>query len=180
MSMDNQKEKNTEASIDNLVVTRYDQVIKRLSEAGLKAGDQSLSFIKDAVDEAIELEQTAEEMTADEASLLSVYVYRDVTSLLSYLHQTGEGLAAWLNFDLTILEQVTIDKLIDLSDKTIIENLDLQERLDCSGEQYLTGEVCSPGTLVCLSCGQVHQILHTDVIRECEACHSHCFKRSSK
>ena len=180
MQADNETNKKKSKADKGSLITGFEFVIKELSESGLKAADNSALMIKKMVDEAIELEQAAEQMSSDEVHLLSVYVARDLKSLSHYLHMTGEGVAAWLNFDLDFLEQSSKEQFLSLADKTVIDHLLLAEKLDCSNWQYLSGEVCFYGTLRCLNCEATHQVTEIEVIQPCVHCQSDCFERVSK
>lgn len=162
------------------LVGAYNRIVSRLIYTGLKGADNSNAALKKLVEDAVEIEQAVEEMTSDEVHLLSEYVHRDLQLLGHYLHETGEGLAAWLNFDLNILEHSVKQQVIALADQTIVGNLALHERLECSSAHYLTGEICAPGTLRCLACGEQNQILKTIQIESCYVCQSDYFERVSK
>ncbi|MEH6445162.1 MAG: hypothetical protein V7784_14805, partial [Oceanospirillaceae bacterium] len=180
MQTNNETEKKITAKEEISLVSGYDRIIQRISKKGLDTTDSSVTLLKKMVDEAIELEHAAEEMTSDEVHLLAQYVYRDMKLLAAYLHDTGEGLASWLNFDLTILEQSTKQQFMHLADQTIIDNLTLQEKLECSEVQYLAGEICAAGTLKCLNCATEFQLRKTEQITECKQCQSQFFERISK
>lgn len=180
MQADNETDKKNSTASKSTLITGFEFVLKQLSKSGLRVADNSTQMIRKMVDDAIELEQAAEQMSSDEVHLLSEYVARDLKSLSHYLHMTGEGVAAWLNFDLDFLEQSSKEQFLSLADKTIIDNLLLTEKLDCSNWQYLSGEVCFYGTLRCLNCEALHQVTKIEVIEPCIHCHSDCFERISK
>lgn len=180
MKSNNKTENKSAAQSENSLVVGYDRIVERITKTSLQTTDTSSHIIREMVDEAIALEQTAEQMTSDELHLLAQYVYRDVKLLSEYLHETGEGLAAWLNFDLSFLEQSAKQQFMELADKTIVENLELSEKIDCSSSQYMAGEICAAGTLRCLSCSEQWQMLETKVIQPCRSCDGHLFERSSK
>ncbi|EPJ45319.1 MAG: hypothetical protein OFPI_37210 [Osedax symbiont Rs2] len=180
MQPDKQTEKENPAAQKSSLVAAYNRIVQRMTKSGLKTADNSTALLREIVDEAIALEQAAVQMSSEEMHLLARYVYRDMTLLAFYLHETERGLASWLNFDLAILEQSVKEQFVHLADQTIIENLALREKLDCSSVQYLSGEVCTLGTLRCLNCGTQQQMLKTEVILPCKECASDCFERSSK
>jgi len=180
MQPDKQTEKKNAAAHKGSLVDAYNRIIQRMTKSGLKTADNSAAMLREIVDEAIALEQTAVEMSSEEIHLLAGYVHRDMKLLAFYLHETERGLASWLNFDLAILEQSVKEQFVHLADQTLIENLALREKLDCSSVQYLSGEVCTLGTLRCLNCGTHYQLLKTEVIQPCRECACDCFERSSK
>ena len=180
MQPNKQTEKKTTTAAKNSLVAAYDRIVQRLAKSGLKTADNSAALLREMVDEAIALEQAAVDMSSEEMRLLAEYVYRDLKLLAYYLHETERGLASWLSFDLAILEQSVKDEFVHLADQTIIENLALREKLDCSSVQYLSGEVCTLGTLRCLNCATEYQVLKTQLIQPCKKCASDCFERISK
>jgi hypothetical protein len=180
--MNSDKKNQGKADVDakQALVAAYDRIVDRMIKTGLSSADKSAAALKKLVEDAVELEQAAEEMTGDEMHLLSQYIYRDLELLGSYLHETGEGLASWLNFDLNILEQSVKQQVMHLADQTIVENIELNEKLECNAVQYLSGELCGAGTLRCLSCNEQKQILKTVIIEPCHNCQSNYFERISK
>ena len=180
MQVDKNTHNKTTSKPEASRASAYDRMVKRLAKSGLQTADSSSAMIKQMVDDAIELEQAAEEMTSDELHLLAEYVYRDMHLLAQYLHNTGEGLAAWLNFDLIILEQSAKQQFLHLADPTIIDNLVLQEKLECSSRQYIVGEIASVGTLRCLSCLTEKQLRETEQVLACMTCQGEYFERVSK
>jgi hypothetical protein len=158
----------------------FENIVERLSDSGLKAVDNSSEMVKKAIDDAIELEQAAEQMSSDEASLLSAYIARDIKSLAGFFHRGGEGVAAWMNFDLDYLESASKEQFLKLADNTVLDNLLLNEKLHSNDQQYLRGEVCLQGTLRCLNCQNEHRVLKIETIAACNECGSEYFERVSR
>ncbi|MBY4676221.1 zinc ribbon-containing protein [Marinobacterium arenosum] len=157
----------------------YDRVLKRLRDNLDNAEEKSWEFLQDQIEEAVEIEQKAAEMSRDELDLLSAYVKRDLRQLGRYTHLAGKGLAEFLDFDLGYLEDRVKSLFLDLADRTRIEQEILRERLDHDDEQYIAGELATVGTLECLNCGSRHRLLKTVVIEPCQKCGGNYFKRVS-
>lgn len=160
-------------------VAAYERVVKRLGSSLENAEVRSWDFLQKQIEEAVNVEQTAEQMTQDELDLLGAYVRRDMQQLGRYSHKAGEGLAAFLKFDLNYLEGQVLDSLKTLADQTRIDQELLREQLDHESEQYIAGELATAGTLECLECGMPHRLLSTVIIEPCQKCHSNYFKRVS-
>ena len=158
----------------------YDRVLEQLRKRLDDAGEVSWDFLQQQIEEAAEVELAAEEMTRDEVELLKAYLRRDLKQLGYYAHETGEGVAAWLHFDLDFLEQKVKQSLLDLADKTRVQHELLREQLAHDEDQYLAGEVSAPGTLRCLQCGEQQQLKATDHIQPCGNCGALVFERISK
>lgn len=157
----------------------YDRVLERLRQRLDEAGEVSWDYLQDQIEEAAELELAAEEMTRDEVELMKAYLRRDLKQLGYYAHETGDGLAAWLNFDLGVLEEKVRQALLDLADKTRVQHELLREQLAHDEDQYLAGEVSAPGTLRCLQCGESQRLKATDKIAACSHCGAVVFERVS-
>jgi len=156
----------------------YDRVLERLRQQLDEAGEVSWDYLQERIEEAAELELAAAEMTRDEVELMKAYLRRDLKQLGYYAHETGDGLAAWLHFDLGVLEEKARQALLDLADKTRIQHELLREQLDHDEDQYLAGEVSAPGTFRCLQCGETQQLKATDRIAPC-SCGGVVFERVS-
>jgi len=157
----------------------YNRVLDRLQESLEKAELNSWDYLQEKIEEAVELELAAEEMTRDEMDLLTAYLKRDLKQLGYYAHETGEGIAAWLNFDLNILEKTVMDKLLALADQTRIDQERLREQLANEEDEYVAGEVAAAGTFQCQACAQNQRLLQTDILNACESCGATLFKRIS-
>ncbi|MBS98173.1 MAG: metalloendopeptidase [Oceanospirillaceae bacterium] len=156
----------------------YDRILDRLTERLDKAGEYSWDYIQEQIEDAAELELAAEEMTRDEVDLLKAYIRRDLKQLGYYIHETGAGVAAWLHFDLNILERQVIDRLLAVADRTRIDYELLREQLEHGENEYLAGEITAPGTLECRVCGAAQQLTETSKIEPC-GCGAVVFSRRS-
>jgi hypothetical protein len=175
--MDNKPKKMPENKQD--VSSLYNRVLDRLTDTLESAEHRSWDYLQEKIEEAVELELAAEEMTRDEMDLLSAYLKRDLKQLGYYAHETGEGIAAWLHFDLNILENTLVKKLIALADQTRIEQERLREQLANADDEYMAGEIAAVGTFECQGCKQQLQLKQTSLIQPCVACGSEHFKRVS-
>ncbi|BBB28475.1 zinc ribbon-containing protein [Neptunomonas japonica] len=175
--MDNKSKKMPENKQD--VSSLYNRVLDRLADTLESAEHRSWDYLQEKIEEAVELELTAEEMTRDEMDLLSAYVKRDLKQLGYYAHETGEGIAAWLHFDLNILESTLVKKLVALADQTRVEQERLREQLANENDEYMAGEIAAVGTFQCQKCKKQLQLRQTSLIQPCETCGSEHFKRIS-
>jgi hypothetical protein len=160
--------------------TAYDRILKRLLADLEVAEIRSWDYLQKHIEEAAKLELAAEEMTRDEMDLLTAYLKRDLKRLGYYAHETGEGIAAWLHFDLNILEQRVGELLMGLADRTRIDQEVLRERLSHGEDDYLSGEIATVGTLACLNCGATQELTETSRIGDCRVCGKGFFRRISK
>ncbi|GGO78686.1 hypothetical protein GCM10011348_11220 [Marinobacterium nitratireducens] len=160
--------------------TAYDRILKRLLDDLEHAENRSWDYLQERIEDAARLELTAEEMTRDEMDLLTAYLKRDLKRLGYYAHETGEGIAAWLHFDLNILESRLVTLLRGLADRTRIDQEVLRERLDHGADDYIAGEIATAGTLACLSCGATQELTETSRIGPCATCGKEYFRRISR
>ena len=164
---------------NNLASADYDRVLLRLTKDLKSSEAPSWDVLQEKIHDAVELEMAAAEMTRDEMDLLKAYLYRDLKKLGYYAHETGEGIAAWLKFDLNVLEQTLVEQLKQIADQTRIGHEELRERLDHDEDQYLAGELATVGTLECLECGHQLTLQATEKLENCSACQGKFFKRVS-
>ncbi len=158
---------------------QYDRVLSRL-RADLESVEyRSWDYLQKKIEEAVELELTAEEMTRDEMDLLSAYLKKDLKQLGYYAHETGEGIAAWLNFDLNALEQEVARQLMDLADRTRIGITELEQRLSEGEDHYMAGDTAAAGTFTCVDCGERVTNTSTSRLQACPKCGSVTFLRLS-
>lgn len=157
----------------------YDRVLARLLTALESAELRSWDYLQEKIEEAVEVELAAEELTRDEMDLLGAYLKRDLKQLGFYAYETGEGIAAWLNFDLNVLESTLAQQLVKLANQTRIEQERLREQLANADDEYIAGEIAAAGTFVCLACQHVLQARETVVLAPCEACGAPLYRRQS-
>ena len=180
--MDNESKKTSESNQSGPkpdVSSLYNRVLDRLTDTLESAEHRSWDYLQEKIEEAVELELTAEEMTRDEMDLLTAYLKRDLKQLGYYAYETGEGIAAWLHFDLSILENTLVEKLVALADQTRVGQERLREQLANEADEYMAGEIAAVGTFECQSCQQQLQLKKTSLIAPCEACGAEHFKRVS-
>lgn len=158
-------------------VRAYDRILKRVHDSVDNFEDTSWPYIKEKIDEAVELELTAREMTREEMDLLGAYLRRDLRELGRIAHSTGAGIAALLKFDLEALEQRIVDMLDLLADPARVSQTDLAQRLDHGPEDYLAGEVATLGRFRCLACGQIMKLHQTQLLEPCHQCGERYFHR---
>ncbi|MGB0466108.1 MAG: zinc ribbon-containing protein [Pontibacterium sp.] len=161
-------------------IDAYDRVMVRLLKTLSAAEASSWVYVQKKVEEAVELELTAEEMTRDEMNLITAYIKRDMKQLGFYAHETGEGIAAWLHFDLNVLEEKLKQLLVDLADRTRIQQEELRERLSQGDDQYTAGEVATAGTFECVACQAQEVLTKTNKLSPCRACGGRYFHRISQ
>lgn len=150
-----------------------ERVVNRLNQMERKSWDS----LRDAVDEAVEFENGLEELTREEVDLLAAYVRRDVSHLMHFVGETGEGVGEWLRLDLALIEHQLLDLLFSVADKTRLDTLELDHKLHHQPGQYISGEIATAGVLRCVSCGHMVCLVETSHIEPCEACGSHYFER---
>lgn len=157
----------------------YRRALDRLTERLEKAEERSWELIQQQIEDAVEIELTAQEMTRDEVDLLKAYLTRDLKQLGYYAHETGEGIAAWLNFDLNILESELVSRLIALADQTRVDQERLREQLANDNDEYMAGEIAAMGTMECQQCKAQEQLLDISLLTPCSSCGGTLFRRVS-
>lgn len=156
----------------------YDRMLKRVQDGLSEVEEITLDGLREEVGKAVEVEYAVEEMTREEVDLLSAYLERDLEHLMHFVDETGEGLAEWLQLDISLIEHQLADMLFSVADKTRLDTLELNQKLaneDIS--HYISGEVATAGMFKCLNCGHMKCLTATSHIEPCEACGSHYYER---
>jgi len=156
----------------------YDRMLEQVQSRLRTAQDTTLETLEEEINQAIETEEEFREMTRDELSLLGAYLQRDLEHLMNFVDETGEGLAEWLQLDLSLLEQRLTERLLSVADQTLVDTLALRQKLEShEAGQYIAGEVATAGMFQCLNCEHMLCLTSTCHLKPCEACGSHYYKR---
>ncbi|HET8849917.1 MAG TPA: zinc ribbon-containing protein [Marinobacter sp.] len=156
----------------------YDRMLERVQRRLNELQETSLQTLGQEVRKAVEVEYELERMTREEADLLGAYLQRDLEHLLHFVEETGEGLGEWLQLDISLLEQTLAERLLSVADQTLIDNLELRQKLDNEDVgHYISGEVATAGMFRCLNCSHMVCLTKTSHLHPCEACNSHYFER---
>ncbi|NWN91296.1 zinc ribbon-containing protein [Marinobacter adhaerens] len=156
----------------------YDRMLEQVQSRLRTAQETTLEALEEEINEAIETEEEFREMTRDELSLLGAYLQRDLEHLMNFVDETGEGLAEWLQLDLSLLEQRLTERLLSVADQTLVDTLALRQKLEShEAGQYIAGEVATAGMFQCLNCEHMLCLTSTSHLKPCEACGSQYYKR---
>lgn len=155
----------------------YNRMLERVTSRLNTVERKSWETLQESLAEAVEFENELEEMTREEVDLLAAYVRRDVSHLMHFVEETGEGVGEWLRLDLALIERQLLDLLFSIGDKTRLDTLELDHKLHHDPSQYISGEIATAGVLRCVSCGHMVCLVETSHIQPCEACNSHYFER---
>lgn len=155
----------------------YDRMLERVEQRLADAELKTWQRLQEEIDEAVEFEEGVRELTRDELHLLAAYLRRDLSHLVRYVTETGHGVREWLSKDLETFEHRLVDLLFSIADRTQLDTLELQQRLDHAANQYISGEVATAGVLRCLNCGATVPLTETRLLEPCHACESRYFER---
>lgn len=139
--------------------------------------DEVLETLKHSPEEFTKVLETsgeymhaASDMTKDELSLISAYVKADLKEFADNVQDSKDS-----PFSVMIADSIW-QALLDITDKTKIEWLELFEDLEHQGV-YKAGDVIGLGHLVCEKCGHRTQHIHPTVIEPCAMCGGEAFAR---
>ncbi len=164
---------------DKLDSGRYDQLVDQVMDSLDDASEVTLEKLTSAVNETVELEQTALDMSADEAALLKAYLMRDLKQFSIGVQKVGGALAEWLELDLAVLEKGIVDRLMRVADRTRIEQELLREQLSHDEAHYAAGEIALPGMFVCTQCGSKQTLSESQKLQPCRDCSAVLFERAT-
>lgn len=155
----------------------YRDSLERVEHALAEVEVRSWQALQEEVDRAVAFEQDAERLTAEQASLLSTYIQRDIRGFMEFLRDTGRGLREWLRFDLELLEEGVRRSMLQIADRTRLEQLQLEHQLQHEEGTYVAGEVTFPGLLQCTDCGKMMCLVEAATIEPCHRCDNVYFRR---
>ncbi len=159
-------------------VRGYEQLLERTREFLNETSEELKPKLQRALDAAIEKTTELGELTREEAEKISDYLKHDLQSISEYLaSDEAQDLSNWLRFDIELVEARIIDALALLADPTKVELAQLAERAQLA--EWHTGEITSPGTLVCIDCGETLHFHKTGRIPPCPKCRHTVFSRTS-
>lgn len=138
--------------------------------------DEALPELKQRIEAAREKAIELGELSHEEAIKIGDWLKRDLHDAADFLAETGSELGNWLRFDIELLEDRLRDLLEETVDHTRIELEAFAERARHADEIH-TGEVVSPGTLLCVECSQEIHLHGTSHVPPCPKCHATRFRR---
>lgn len=156
------------------------RLLDRVSQSLERVEQQTVAGIQHEIEQAVELEAAAEDMTREEMDLLGAYLKRDLQSLSRFVSGTGKGLAEWLSFDLHLMEDRLLKLLLSISDRTVLEQEQFQQILEEHQEVYMAGEQVLPGSFSCALCGEPVTVTAPSVLEKCPVCGRVDFQRISR
>lgn len=155
----------------------YNRMLEKVQSRLTEVEKQSADTLREGIDEAVDAETHIAELTREEIDLLATYVRRDVSHLMQFVDETGDGVGDWLRLDLALLERQLRDLLFSIADQTRLDTLELEHKLDHDPGQYVSGEIATAGVLRCVNCEHMVCLVETSHIQPCDACGSHYFER---
>jgi hypothetical protein len=152
----------------------YDDLMEHLYEAM----DDTLHTIADALEIAKEKTASLGGHTQEEINKIADYVMRDVEHVAASptVREENDSLSEWLKFDIELIENFAMDAFMSIADKTRLKLAALEMEAK-QYHPYKSGDVTSPGTFTCDSCGKQIAFKSTSVIPKCPACQGDAFSR---
>jgi rubrerythrin len=158
------------------LVEAYNRIVDELHAAVERAEETLAPTAEELLKNAEELARKTYALTADEARTVAEQVRRDWNHARDYLKTEGKELKQWLRFDLKQVEGRFLDLVAKAADKTWLD-FSRFERETRQQTLYHSGEVCSPGVLRCIHCGQEMAFTKATRIPPCPKCHKTEFER---
>ncbi len=157
----------------------FNRMVDDLYAAVEKAEETLSPTVEEMMKNAENLSKKAYALTQDEAKVISQHLKREIAHARKYLNTDGHELKQWLNFDIQQVEDRFVDFISKAADKTWLDFRQFEQETEQHAE-YRTGEICTPGTLRCLECGQTMKFTRTTRIPPCPKCHHTRFERIVK
>lgn len=164
---------------DNSLVDAYNRMMARIRDSIESAEAQAVPTLQKAIDAAKKEAIHLGEISLDEAEEIGNYIKRDINDAAEYLMETSHEFSEWLMLDIDVIEQKVLELFLSVADKTRLE-LEQLSHPRYPINEYHTGEVTGPGSLVCMECGQMVHFNTTSHIPPCPTCHKKVFKRADR
>lgn len=171
--MDKQERRNLSPE----AVRVYDQMLTRVERRLADTENRTWETLKKEIDDAVEFEEGLERLTQEEVSLLSAYLQRDLSNMVQFVNETGDGVREWLRLDLALVEHHLLERLLSVADNTRVDSVELEQRISHAPDHYISGEIATAGVLRCLECGQTICLTETTRLESCHHCLSNYFER---
>jgi len=167
---------NNKHQSSNRLINTYNQMMAAIREKFENADTSDLTLQK-ALNAAKEQAVHLGEVTVEEAHEISEYIKRDINDAAEYMMETSAEFGDWLMLDIEIIERNIIDLFLSVADRTRIELEQFQNPPHVHNE-YRSGEITGPGTLVCTQCGRNVSFVTTGEIEPCPECKNTVFQRA--
>ena len=169
-----ENERTTNEKLVHAYNNMMDRVKHAIEEAGEETGPKVSELVGKAEKKAVELG----ELSGEEAIKIGEYLKRDLDAAADYLaSEETQELIDWLKFDIELIEDRIFEAFLSVADQTKVELMALEERA-AHTDEYHTGEITGPGTLVCTACDEHIHFHQTGHIPPCPKCHATVYKRS--
>jgi len=154
----------------------YENMYEDIVDNVHKVENKTEELVHKLVDEAKEKVIKLEKISQKEADDLAHYLKRDLSNAATYLSKSGNELRGWLGFETALLENEALDVLLQIADETTVELFQLKESFPPS-QEYFSGEITGPGTLICDECGKEYMFYKASKIPACSDCYNTKFHR---
>lgn len=154
----------------------YEKMYERVATGLANARDKSADILHRIIDEARNRAIELEELTEEDATRVAQWIKRDMTDAIEYIAEGDNELKDWLGFETRLLETAFLELMLETADKTTVELLALKENARCASV-FNTGEITSPGSLVCDQCEEILHFHKVGKIPPCPKCHATTFHR---
>lgn len=163
--------------LNQKLVSAYNRMMARvketLSHARTGTGPKLRQAVEKAQDKAVELG----ELSREEAEKIGDYLRRDLSDAADFLTEQSETeFAEWLRFDIDLIEAELLDLFLSAADQGKLDMLNFEESL-AEHEEYHTGEITGPGTLICEACGEHVHFHQPGLIPPCPKCGGRDYQR---
>ncbi len=141
-------------STNEKLVHAYNVMMERVKHAIEEAGEGASPKVAELVSKAQKKAVELGELSGEEAIKIGDYLKRDLDAAADYLAgPDAQELVDWLKFDIELIEDRLLEMFLSVADQTKVELLALEARA-AHADEYHTGEITGPGTLVCTACGE--------------------------
>jgi len=154
----------------------YELLLEQAIKEAHKLEDKTGPALHRVIDEVRTDGKILEKFTQEQIDEVAGYLKRDLIDAARYIKETKEDFKTWFGFDVGLIEDRLQDLFTQAADRTTVELLKLKAQ---ASQEYRTGEITGPGTLLCKECGEKLHFHKPGHIPPCPKCHATAYGRIS-
>ena len=167
--------KNLLDTLGEVYETMYEHIVLNVHRVEEKTTPLLNELIEEAKKDAVKLG----EFTKEETEIVAEELKRELQDMSAYLAENEHQLQDWLGFESALIKETLLENILKAANSSNLQLMALKDRLEKEAI-YHTGQIKSPGRLVCDKCGEVLHFHKAGKVPPCPKCHATNFHRGIK
>ncbi len=117
------------------------------------------------------------QVSQEEAHEISEYIKRDINDAAEHMMEASAEFYDWLMLDIEVIERKVMELFLSVADHTRLElekftdnNSHIEQQQRKQIPLFSSGEIATPGTLICENCGKTRPYFTAIKIIDCKRC----------